>query len=321
MTSDAVISTEQVCRRFGDKEVLRGVDLAVPRGSVVGLLGKNATGKSTLLKCLLGLLRIDDGTARVFNEDPWWLSADSKARLGYVPQEVSLYGWMRVGQILQYTGAFYPRWNTALADELMRQWELPPKDRAGTLSPGQLQKLAIVLALGHEPELLVLDEPVGSLDPVARRDFLRTILDIAQSETRTILFSTHITSDLERVADRVAILREGRIVFDDELDRLKESVKRLRITAARELPTSFAVHGSLRMEVAGRSALVAVGGVGAGLIDELRATWEATVDVEDLSLEVEPLPSDFPSTLAILFSAEKRYCKKQPRTMTSRRRS
>jgi ABC-2 type transport system ATP-binding protein len=285
MTNDAVISTQQVCRRFGDKEVLRGVDLAIPRGSVVGLLGKNATGKSTLIKCLLGLLRIDDGTMRLFNQDPWWLSAESKARLGYVPQEVSLYGWMRAGQVLDYTAAFYPRWNSELANRLMSEWELPPKDRVGTLSPGQLQKLAIILAMGHEPELLVLDEPVGALDPVARRDFLRTILEIAQNETRTILFSTHITTDLERVADRVAILRHGRIVFHDELDVLKESVKRLRITASQELPASFAVRGSLRTEVEGRSALVAVGDVGNGLIDELRNTWDATVDVEDLSLE------------------------------------
>ena len=285
MTSEAVISTQEVCRRFGNKEVLRGVDLAVPRGSVVGLLGKNATGKSTLIKCLLGLLRIDDGTMRVFDEDPWWLSADGKARLGYVPQEVSLYGWMRVGQIIEYTAAFYPRWNSALANRPVRQWELPPKDRVAPPSPGQLQKLAIVLALGHEPELPVLDEPVGALDPVARRDFLRTILEIAQSENRTILFSTHITTDLERVADRVAILRDGRIVFHDELDVLKDSVKRLRITAARKLPESFAVRGSLRMEVEGRNALVAVGDVAGGLIDELRTTWDATVDVEDLSLE------------------------------------
>ena len=285
MTSEAVISTQQVCRRFGNKEVLRGVDLAVPRGSVVGLLGKNATGKSTLIKCLLGLLRIDDGTIRVFDEDPWWLSADGKARLGYVPQEVNLYGWMRVGQIIDYTAAFYPQWNSVLANRLVRQWELPPKERVGPLSPGQIQKLAIVLAMGHEPELLVLDEPVGALDPVARRDFLRTILEIAQSETRTVLFSTHITTDLERVADRVAILRDGRIVFNDELDVLKESVKRLRITAAGELPASFAVRGSLRMEVEGRNALVAVADVAGGLIDELRTTWDATVDVEDLSLE------------------------------------
>jgi ABC-2 type transport system ATP-binding protein len=285
MTGEAVISARDVCRRFGGKRVLRGVDLAIPRGSVVGLLGKNAGGKTTLIKCLLGLLKTDSGTLQVFDEDSWWLSADTKARLGYVPQEVSLYSWMRVDQILQYTAAFYPRWNWELVHRLVRQWELPPDDRVGPLSAGQLQKLAIVLALGHEPEVLVLDEPVASLDPVARRDFLRTILDVAQSETRTILFSTHITSDLERVADRVAILRDGRIVFHDGLDVLKESVKRLHIAAARDLPESFAVRGALRTEVAGPSALVAVEGASDALVEEIRATWDAAVDVEDLSLE------------------------------------
>jgi ABC-2 type transport system ATP-binding protein len=285
MADSAVISTRGVKRSFGDKAVLRGVDLEIPRGSVVGLLGKNAAGKSTLIKCMLGLLRTDGGAIRILDEEPWELSAEAKARLGYVPQEVSLYGWMRVGQMVEYTAAFYPRWNAAMADHLLDQWELPRRDRIGPLSPGQLQKLALVLALGHEPGLLVLDEPVAALDPVARRDFLRTILEVAQNANRTILFSTHITSDLERVADRVAILRDGRIVFHDGLDVLKESVKRLRITAARELPASFAVRGALRTEVAGRGALVAVADASDALVEELRATWNATVEVEELSLE------------------------------------
>jgi ABC-2 type transport system ATP-binding protein len=285
MPDEAVISAQGVCKRFGKKDVLCDATLAVPRGSVVGLLGKNAAGKTTLIKCLLGLLRIDAGSGRVLGDDSWRLTPKSKARLGYAPQEISLYAWMRVRQILQYTAAFYPRWNWKLVDHLVDQWELPLADRVGPLSPGQLQKLALVLAMGHEPDLLLLDEPVAALDPVARRDFLRTLLDVAQSETRTVLFSTHITSDLERVADRVAILRDGRIVFSDGLDVLKESVKRLRITASRDLPSGFTVAGALRTEVAGRNALVAVSGVSDGLIDELRTLWGATVDVEDLSLE------------------------------------
>ncbi len=285
MTDAAVISAQQVFRRFKTKEVLRGVDLEIPRGSVVGLIGKNAAGKSTLIKCMLGLLRIDAGTMRVFQDDAWQLSADSKARLGYVPQEISLYSWMRVGQILQYTAAFYPRWNWTLAHHLVEQWELPKNDRVGPLSAGQLQKLALVLAMSYEPELLVLDEPVASLDPVARRDFLRTLLDIAQTENRTVLFSTHITTDLERVADRVAILRDGRIVFHGEMDALKETVKRLRITADHDLPGSFAIRGALHTKVEGRNALVAVANASPGLMEDIRTTWNATVDVEDLSLE------------------------------------
>ena len=285
MSGQAVIAAQDVRRRFADKHVLRGIDLEIPRGSVVGLLGKNAAGKSTLIKCILGLLRIDGGTMHVFNEDAWWLSAESKARLGYVPQEVKLYPWMRVRQMLAYTAAFYPAWNSDLVARLLREWELPPNDRIGPLSVGQLQKLAIILALGHEPDLLILDEPVASLDPVARRDFLRTILQYTQDEGRTILFSTHITSDLERVADRVAILQGGRIAFHDGLDTLKESVKRLRITAATELPADFTVPGALRVEVAGRNALIAVRDAGNSLADHLRTQWNATVDVEDLSLE------------------------------------
>jgi ABC-2 type transport system ATP-binding protein len=283
--TDVVISAQQVFRQFKEKEVLRGVDLEIPRGSVVGLIGKNAAGKSTLIKCMLGLLKINAGMMRVFGDDAWWLSADSKARLGYVPQEITLYSWMRVGQILDYTAAFYPRWNWALTNHLIQQWELPKTDRVGPLSTGQLQKLAIVLAMGYEPDLLVLDEPVASLDPVARRDFLRTILDIAQNENRTVLFSTHITTDLERVADRVAILRDGRIVFHGELDVLKENVKRLRITADRDLPASFMVRNALHTEVEGCNALVAVADATDERIAELGKQWNATVDVEDLSLE------------------------------------
>jgi ABC-2 type transport system ATP-binding protein len=285
MAIEPVISAQQVFRRFGNKEVLRGVDLAIPRGSVVGLLGKNAAGKSTLIKCLLGLIKIDAGTVHVFSDDAWRLSAESKARLGYVPQEISLYSWMRVSQIIQYTAAFYPRWNWELSNRLAAQWELPLDDRVGPLSAGQIQKLALILALGHEPDLLVLDEPVAALDPVARRDFLRTLLDIAQNENRTVLFSTHITSDLERVADRVAVLRGGRIIIHDELDTLKDCVKRLRITSMRDLPADFAVRGMLRKEIFGRNALVAVSGMNDGMVDELRKTWEAEIDIEDLSLE------------------------------------
>lgn len=285
MSDPSVISAQEICKQFAAKRVLRGLDLEVPRGSVVGLLGKNASGKTTLLKCILGLLRVNAGALRVFGEDSWWLSAGAKARIGYVPQEVVMYPWMRVEQMLQYTAAFYPRWNWELVHRLVEQWELPPLDRIGPLSAGQLQKLAIVLALGHEPDLVVLDEPVAALDPVARRDFLATLLDIAQNENRTILFSTHITSDLERVANRVAILRGGRIVFHDELDVLKESVQRLHITAAQELPSDFSVPAALRTVVSGRCAVVAVTGIQNGLIDDLRTTWNAAVDVERLSLE------------------------------------
>jgi ABC-2 type transport system ATP-binding protein len=272
-------------KSFGQKEVLRGVDLSVEPGTVLGLLGANGSGKTTMIKCALGLLLPTAGAATVFGEPAWDLSAHAKARIGYVPQEVAGYPWMRVRQTIAYTAAFYPTWNNALVSELCARWRLPLQDRVGTLSVGQLQSLGIVLAMGHEPELLVLDEPVASLDPFARREFLRTLLGLLEDPRRTVLFSTHITSDLERVAGKVAILRDGRIAYFGELDRLKEQVKRLRIASRHNLPTSFAVPGALHTEVAGSLATVAVADFEIGLVESLRTTWDADVTVTDLNLE------------------------------------
>jgi ABC-2 type transport system ATP-binding protein len=285
MNDSPVIEAVDLCKDFDVKRVLRQLNLVVPRGQIVGLLGKNGTGKSTFIKCLLGLLRASSGRCSLFGDDSWDLSAETKTRIGYVPQETELYPWMRIRQIIAYRGAFYPNWNQELAEHLLDRWELPSEERVGPLSTGQLQKLSLVLAMGHQPDLLLLDEPVASLDPVARRQFISELLTISADQERTVLFSTHITSDLERVADHVCILGQGKVICYEELDTLKESVKRLRITAACELPSTFAVSGALRTEVKGRIALVAVPRLSEHFIEELKSTWKAEVDVEDLNLE------------------------------------
>jgi ABC-2 type transport system ATP-binding protein len=193
---------------------------------------------------------------------------------------------VKVRQIIAYTRAFYPRWNDALIARLVSEWELGQDERAGTLSTGQVQKLSIVLALGHEPDLLVLDEPVASLDPDARRKFLATLLDVALSGERTVLFSTHITSDLERVADQVALLRRGCIVYDDELSLLKDTVKRIRISVSGALPSDLQdLPGLLTCDRNGSSAIFSVKNFSADLPDRLRTQWQADVQVEDLNLE------------------------------------
>ena len=272
-------------KRFGPRAVLDRVDLEVPRGQVIGLLGLNGSGKSTLIKCLLGLLKADEGTATVLGTDAWQLADREKARIGYVPQEATLYPWLTVRQTVAYVSSFYSRWDRAWGEELLRRWDLPLGHRVGPLSVGQKQKLALVLALGHRPELLILDEPVASLDPVARRWFLETVLETAADGAGTVLFSTHITSDLERVASHVALLREGKVMFHDEIDVLKDRVKRLRIEAQADLPADLHLPGTLRQEVRGRQALVTVDGVDAPLVAGVRERFAAEVVVDNLNLE------------------------------------
>ena len=279
-----------VVKGFGraGPSVLTGVDLDVPPGTVMGLLGKNGSGKSTLIKCALGLLRIQAGKSTVFGEDSWDLSPSAKECLGYVPQEVVLYHWMKARQVIAYTASFYAAWNHSLAQKLLERLEIDPEARVGRLSPGERQRLAILLAMAHEPKLLVLDEPVASLDPVGRRDFLRMILDLAGGGDRTVLFSTHITSDLERVADRVAILRAGKIDYCGELDALKDEVKRLCIYPrdGQPLPQSMnGLPGVLNYQPTSDRALLTLRGVTPAVIQQIEQRYPVHVEVEDLNLE------------------------------------
>ena len=283
--STSVISVHSLGKSFGKQDVLKGIDLDVRQGQVVGLLGVNGSGKTTLIKCLLGLLRATQGNSEVFGESSWDLSANAKSRLGYVSQEFALLPWMTVQAMTEYTGAFYENWDAFNVKKLVGEWDLKPSQRVGALSVGQRQKLAVILALGHHPELLLLDEPVASLDPVARRQFLQSLLQFTEDEQHTILFSTHITSDLERVASHVAMLSEGVVGYAGELDRLKDDVKRVRLDSDRELPCDLAIPGALRTHVDGQHALAAVSGMDRQQMDSLALQWSASLRVEDLNLE------------------------------------
>jgi ABC-2 type transport system ATP-binding protein len=280
-----VIDVRSVSKNYGTKPVLKDLSLIVPKGSVFGLLGKNGAGKTTLLKCLLGLLRPQSGQIYVLNDDPFDFKEETKAHLGYVPQADRIYPWLKVRQLIDYTASFYPQWNSALVQKLLGEWEVNPNDKVGLLSEGEAQKLSIILSLGHEPELLIFDEPVASLDPAARRQFLKTILAIVADRECTVFFSTHITSDIERVADRVAILKEGQIEFAGVLDDLKDEVKRLRVRAAAPIPANLKVDGLLHCEAAHNEAILSVRGFNPQIKAQLEQSLKAQVVVEDLNLE------------------------------------
>jgi ABC-2 type transport system ATP-binding protein len=284
MNDDVVVSAKQLKRSFGRSDVLRGVNLEVPKGSVVGLLGTNGCGKSTLLKCLLGLLKLNSGSCSIFGEDSWNLSANARSRLGYVAQQSKFYPWMSVRQMVDYTAAYYENWQDEIAKEMLELFALSPAAKVAGLSGGEAQRLAIVLAMSFQPDLLILDEPAASLDPQGRRNLLKTLVEPLEERQRTVLFSTHITSDIERIATHVALMKFGRIEYFGELDQLKSSLKRLRITSTTTLPADFHVPKSLRLDIEGHTAVAAVTDVEESVLEQLEQDG-FNVAVEDLTLE------------------------------------
>ena len=283
--TETVLELHGVSKSFQKKRVLERIDLSIKPGSVVGLLGKNGAGKTTLLKCALGLLKTDSGSSRIFGEDSWDLSGETKARIGYVPQKLNFYIWMKVRQMIAYYAAFYPRWNSPLTTSLLSRWELDPEARVGKLSEGQVQKLGLVLAMGHEPDLLILDEPAASLDPQARRTFLSALVEIAGDHNRTVILSTHLTSDLERVASDIVLLKSGFVSYSGSMDELKDSVRSVTLTTEGKRISGLELPGILSCEIHDNHAVITMKGVTDEMISGLESKYSATAEVRDLTLE------------------------------------
>ena len=207
--------------------VLTGVDLTLAPGSVLGLIGRNGAGKSTLIRAMLGLLVPLAGTATVFGEPALKLGDATKARLAYVPQQPEALAWLTAQQMLDFVGRFYPRWDNAFAKHTLERWQIQPNKLLAKLSPGERQRVDLIRALASQPDLLVLDEPAAALDPVARRELLREIALRAGESGTTVLFSTHIVSDLERVASEIAFLHQGKLLMHCSVDATKERYGRL----------------------------------------------------------------------------------------------
>lgn len=225
----SVISIAGLSRNFGPKAALDNISLEITRGQVFGLVGANGAGKTTLIKHILGLLKSVSGSVRVFGLDPVADPAGVLGRIGFLSEDRDLPAWMRVDELLQYSRAFYPKWDSNYADGLRRQFKLEPAARIKNLSRGELAKAGLLIALAHRPELLVLDEPSSGLDPVVRREMLEAIVRTVADEGRTVFFSSHLLDEIERVSDQVAMMAEGRIVLRGRLEEILESHRRLTL--------------------------------------------------------------------------------------------
>ncbi|MCA9132417.1 MAG: ABC transporter ATP-binding protein [Planctomycetales bacterium] len=228
------ISVRGLAMHYRGCDALDGVDLEVPSGSVFALLGENGAGKTTLIRILTGFQRPSAGSCTVCGLDPTTDSLEIRRRIGYVSDAPALYDWMRVGEIGWFAASFFNDEFLARYRELVDRYELPESRKIRHLSKGQRAKVALALAISHDPELLILDEPTSGLDPLVRREFLESMVDRAATG-RTVLLSSHQISEVERVADRVAILRSGRVKLVDTLADLKESICSVTVTLSDSL--------------------------------------------------------------------------------------
>ena len=215
---------------YGRKKVLTGVALDVPAGSIFGFLGRNGAGKTTLIKTLLGLQKPSAGKGSILGLDCFEHALDVRKRIGYMAEDQQMYGWMRVGQIINWVAGFYPNWDTGFTDKLTDMLRLTKNTKVKALSKGQNSSLALLLALGHHPELVILDDPTLGLDPIARKDFLRHVIDLLQSNGVTVFFSSHLLYEIEPVADHIAILDGGVIRKTGKTEDLRDGVRKFLLT-------------------------------------------------------------------------------------------
>lgn len=224
-----IIELNNVSKSFGAVRALNNLTLTVPEGSIFGFLGPNGAGKTTTIKILLRLIKEDKGTINLFGEKINIENTIKRKRIGFVPEEFSLYNYMTGWEILRFNAGLFGKKNLAKIDELQDTFHLPLREKISTYSSGMKKALSLYIALSTEPELLILDEPTDGLDPVVRKRLLDFLIKEVAEKNITIFFSSHILSEVEKICDKVAIIKKGKVIIQEELDKIKENANLITV--------------------------------------------------------------------------------------------
>ena len=279
------VAASGLSKSFNGTPVLEDLSFEVEPGDVIGVLGKNGAGKTTLLELMLGFTAPSAGSVQLFGHDSFRLPGTAKARIGFVPQQDELVNQLAAGDQLSVIASFYSNWDAALIERLGKSWEMNLRERITNMSVGQRQKLSILLSLGHHPDLLILDEPVASLDPIARRQFLEQIVDITADGSRSVVLSSHLVSDIERLANKIWILKDHHLYWSGDFDSLKDSIVRVHVRAKRALPSDLSIPNAISVERSETYAAAIVRDWTADLHGDVEQQTGAQLEVESLTLE------------------------------------
>ncbi|MGH9238236.1 MAG: ABC transporter ATP-binding protein [Vicinamibacterales bacterium] len=285
MGQTTVVDVNDLSRSFGSKRALDGVSFHATAGQVYGLVGANGAGKTTLIKHLLGLLRAATGSVRVFGLDPVRDPVGVLGRVGYLSEERELPEWMRIDELMAYTHAFHPTWDVAYARELIDTFGLDPAKKIKELSKGMRAQAGLVAAVAHRPELLILDEPSSGLDAVVRRDILDAIVRTVADDGRTVIFSSHLLEEVERMSDHVTLIHNGRVTLIGPLDEVRRGYQRSRVRFVEHFEQPPVLVGALAMEGGGRTWSVVHSGSLEQFHHSLLALGGEVVDSRDATLE------------------------------------
>ncbi|OHB68707.1 MAG: hypothetical protein A2Y77_17085 [Planctomycetes bacterium RBG_13_62_9] len=256
--NDKPIVVENLVKYYDGRCILDGISLSLPRGCIYGLLGRNGCGKTTLIRILLGLEPPTRGRTVVLGQDSMRLSANTHGRIGYVAEGHNLIQSYKVRRLVDLCQGLSLHWNSEFFGSLVETFRLPMDRKVKELSGGMRAQLNLALAMAIDPELLILDDPTLGLDTVARRQFLELAIDVIQRQGRTILFSSHILADVERIADRVGVIVAGKLVVDCTLEELKSRVKKLRVIFPTQAPDDLYVTDIVNQRTSGREKVLTV---------------------------------------------------------------
>ncbi len=283
--NEPIIEIKNLVREFGNKRALDNVSMTIQPGTVMGLVGENGAGKTTLIKHVLGLLKAQQGTVKVFGMDPVSNPEGVLSKIGYLSEEGDMPTWMKVHELMRYSAAFYPTWDDQYAMKLLEEFKLDPGAKLSKMSKGQRSRAGLLVAMAYRPELLVLDEPSSGLDPIVRKDILGAIIRTIADDGRTVLFSSHLLSEVERVADQISIVRNGKILISDNLDTVKESHLRATLLFEEPLSRHPDLAGSLTWSGSGKEWQLTYCGDGKSLDAAAKLLGAKVIERAGLSLE------------------------------------
>ncbi len=280
-----VIETRRLTKYYGDRAAVNCLDLVVPQGCVYGFLGRNGAGKSTAIKMLMGMVQPDFGEMTLLGEKAATPSPETRRRIAYIAEGHPLYNWMTIDEAVRFTRAFYANWNSPLLDQILDHFQLARRSKIRKLSNGQRAQVSLALAVAPDPELLVLDDPTLGLDTVVRRDFLESMIQIIQRKGRSILLSSHILSDVERVADRIGVIVDGVLRVDCPIEHFRASVRKVLLQFAGTSPELPGIDGLLSQRFVGAQLELVIANYADQHRELLESLEPSSIQVLELNLE------------------------------------